>query len=267
MDDVTGTWVAGACVVAVAAFVQGLAGFGIGLVALAFLPFLMSPDTAIVLMTVYTVVFSTAMFVPLRKSFLIDGMGGLDGPPKPPDARRAPAKPWRSSIMLLVLGSVIGTPLGVWLLATLPASVLNRTIGAVVVIVVLLEWLGVYPERLHGRRWALGAGLTAGVIGAAVGTPGPPVVVYMASQGWSPRTIKANLQAFFVVNQVVILAGYWWAGLLTAEVGRFSVLFAVPAVVGIVTGMALFDRIDQVRFRKIVFTLLFVSGLALLVRG
>jgi uncharacterized protein len=236
-------WVAGACVVAVASLVQGLAGFGIGLVALAFLPFFMSPETAIVLMTVYTVVFSTAMFVPLRRHFVAAGMTAL------------------------LMGSVAGTPLGVWLLATLPASALNRMIGAVLVIVVVLEWLGVYPERVHGRAWALGAGLTAGVIGAAVGTPGPPVVLYMASQGWPPRTIKANLQAFFVVNQAVILFGYWWAGLLTAEVGHFSVLFAAPAVLGIVAGMALFDRVDQVRFRKIVFALLFLSGLALLVRG
>ena len=243
MDDVSLAWVAGACVVAVASLVLGLAGFGIGLVALAFLPFLMSPDTAIVLMTVYTVVFSTAMFVPLRRYFVAAGMTAL------------------------LVGSVMGTPLGVWLLATLPASTLNRMIGAMLVIVVVLEWLGVYPARLHGRAWALGAGLLAGVLGGAVGTPGPPVVLYTASQGWSPRSIKANLQAFFVVNQVVILIGYWWAGLVTAEVGRFTVLFAVPAVAGLAAGMALFDRIDQARFRKIVFALLFVSGLALFVRG
>ena len=257
-------WVAGACVLAVASLVQGLAGFGIGLVALAFLPFLMRPDTAIVLMTVYTVAFSTAMFVPLRRFFT---WGAPIWPPTLPHARRGPGNPWGSSMMALLVGSVIGTPLGVWLLATLPTTTLNRMIGAVLVSVVVLEWLGAYPERLHGGGWAVGLGLVAGVIGAAVGTPGPPVVLYTASQGWSPRTIKANLQAFFVVNQVVILIGYWWAGLVTAEVGRFAVLFAVPAVLGLATGIALFDRIDQVRFRTIVFALLFVSGLALLVRG
>ena len=237
------TWVAGACVIAVASLVLGLAGFGIGLVALAFLPFLMAPHTAIVLMTVYTIVFSSAMFVPLRRDFVGAGMSAL------------------------VLGSVAGTPLGVWLLATLPASTLNRAIGAVLVVVVVLERLGVYPARWHGRGWALGAGLAAGVLGGAVGTPGPPVILYTTSQGWSARTIKANLQAFFVVNQVVILAGYWWAGLLTAEVMRFALAFIVPAVAGLAVGMALFERVDQGRFRKVVFALLFVSGLALLVRG
>jgi uncharacterized membrane protein YfcA len=92
-------------------------------------------------------------------------------------------------------------------------------------------------------------------------------VLYSATQGWSPRAIKANLQAFFVVNQAVILAGYWWAGLLTREVWRLAALYAVPAIAGVAAGMALFDRIDPVRFRRIVFGLLFVSGLVLLVRG
>jgi uncharacterized protein len=237
------TWVAGACVIAVASFVLGLAGFGIGLVALAFLPFLMAPHTAIVLLTVYTIVFSAAMFVPLRRHFVPTGMPAL------------------------LVGSVLGTPFGVWLLASLPATTLNRMIGGGLVVVVILEWLGVYPERLHGRGWALGAGLVAGVLGGAVGTPGPPVILYTASQGWSPRTIKANLQAFFVVNQAVILAGYWWAGLLTAEVARFAVAFSVPAAVGLALGIVLFGRIDQARFRTIVFALLFLSGLVLLVRG
>ncbi len=65
----------------------------------------------------------------------------------------------------------------------------------------------------------------------------------------------------------MILAGYWWAGLLTREVWRLAGLYAVPAIGGVAAGMALFDRIDPVRFRRLVFALLFVSGLVLLARG
>jgi len=214
---------------------MGLAGFGIGLVSLAFLPYLMAPAEAIVLMTLYAATFALAIFVPVRDSF-------------------APAR-----VVDLVIGTVVGTPLGVWALARLPATALDRLIGLMLVIAVALEWRGLYPARLEGRRWGLGAG--------AVGTPGPPVVLYATTQGWSPRTIKANLQAFFVVNQVAILTGYWWAGLLTREVWRFAAVFAAPAVAGIALGVGLFNRIDPVRFRRIVFALIFASGLVLLVRG
>jgi uncharacterized membrane protein YfcA len=132
---------------------------------------------------------------------------------------------------------------------------------------VSLEFAGRFPRRLDGRGWGVGAGVLAGLLGGAVGLPGPPTIVYGATQDWSPRAFKANLQAFFLVNQGVILAGYWLAGLVTAEVARLTGLFLLPALAGTLVGMSLFERIDPVRFRRIVFALLGVSGAVLLLRG
>jgi len=240
---VTLPWAIGALVIFVASFVMGLAGFGIGLVALAFLPWVMSPVTAIVLLTIYALVFSLVVVVPL----------GREVSPR--------------ALVDLLIGSVVGTPLGVWVLATLPITALNRLIGIVLVVIVALEFRGALPTRLTGRGWGLGAGFLSGLVGGAVGTPGPPVIVYATTQGWGARALKANVTGFFVVNQAVTLVGYWWAGLLTPEVATASVAFALPALAGIGMGMALFGRLDQVRFRRLVFVLLLFSGLVLLVRG
>lgn len=236
-------WAACALVMAAASLVLGLAGFGNALVAMAFLPYFMPPATAIAVLSVYTIVFALAIFVPVRRHLTPRG------------------------VTYLLIGTVLGTPLGVWIIVACPAAVLTRTIGGVLVVVVVLEWAGVYPERLPGRRWAIGAGLVAGMTGGAVGMPGPPVVLYSTTQGWSRQSIKANLQVFFFVNQVVILAGYWWAGLLSHEVWRLSASFALPAAAGTALGMLLFNRVDHSRFRQIVFVVLLVSGIILLIRS
>jgi uncharacterized protein len=240
---VTLEWAACAFVMAAASFVMGLAGFGIALVGMAFLPYFMPAAEAIAVLTIYTVVFVIAIFVPVRRHLTPRG------------------------VAYLLVGTVLGTAPGVWILVVVSGSTLDRIIGAVLVVVVLLEWAGVNPKRLDGRRWALGAGVLAGVAGGAVGMPGPPVVVYSTTQRWSPRTIKANLQVFFFVNQVVILAGYWWAGVLTREVWRLSASFALPAAAGTALGILLFKHVDHVRFRQVVFAVLLVSGVVLLVRG
>lgn len=236
-------WVAGALVMFLASFVMGLTGFGIALVAMAFLPWLMSPVTAIVVLTIYALVFSAVVVVQLWR----------DLTPR--------------ALVDLLIGTVAGTPVGVWVLASLPASALNRLIGLVLVVVVALEFRGVMPTRLVGRVWGLGTGFLAGLIGGAVGTPGPPVIVYTTTQGWGPRTIKANTMGFFVANQGAILAGYWWAGLVTREVVTVAAAFALPALAGVAAGVALFGRLDAVRFRRVVFGLLLVSGVVLLARG
>jgi uncharacterized membrane protein YfcA len=240
---VTLAWAIGALVMFFASFVLGLAGFGIALVAMAFLPYVMSPVAAIVVLTVYALAFSLVALGPLRRDVTPRALGDL------------------------VLGSVAGTPLGVWALATLPVSGLNRLIGLILVLAVALELRGVMPRRLPGRAWALGAGFLSGLVGGAVGTPGPPVVMYATTQGWSPRTQKANVMAFFVVNQAVILIGFWWADLLTSEVLALAAAYALPALAGVLAGMAAFTRIDAVKFRRLVFGLLLLSGLILLVRG
>ena len=239
----TVVWLLGAIVIFAAHVVFGLAGFGTGLVAMAFLPFIMTTSDAVVLMTVLTIVFAIVLVVPLRRDFTPRAIVGL------------------------ALGSIAGTPAGVWVLAVAPADVVNRLIGLMLVTVVALEFGGKFPQRLHGAAWGVGAGVLAGVLGGAVGLPGPPAIIYGATQGWSPRTFKANLQAFFIVNQSVILGGYVIAGLVTDEVVRLTGVYLVPALAGTVLGMSLFNRVDAVRFRRLVFALLFVSGVVLLVRG
>lgn len=178
-------WGVGALAVALAVFVMGLAGFGIGIVSLAVLPFLVPPRTAVVLVTLYPVVAAATLAVQLRR---------------------------------------------------------------------------------HVRPATL-AGLLAGLLGGAVGTPGPPVILWAAAQPWKPRAMKANLQAFFVVNQAVILAGFWWAGLLTREVWGLAAAWALPGLAGFGLGLALFARVDHVLFRRIVFLVIFAAGALLLARG
>jgi len=236
-------WLAGAAILAVSSLVFGLTGFGIGLVSLSLLPFLIPPATAVPLMTVYSATFALVMAVQLRRHVV-----------------------WPCLVELL-LGSVVGTPLGVWVLLVLSPGMLRRLIGIVLIAVVVIELRGLYPQRLTGRSWGLGAGFLSGLLGGAVGTPGPPVVLYAAAQGWKPHPLKATLQAFFVANQAVILAGYWWTGLLTHEVMWLVVAYGLPAVVGLALGMHLFTRVDHVRFRRLVFALLLVTGVVLGVRG
>src|SRR5258706_2591600 len=141
----------------------------------------------------------------------------------------------------LLVGSFVATRAGFFILAIMPPAALTRLIGLVLLVIVGLEWLGLYPDLRDGG-WGLGAGLAAGLLGGAIGTPGPPVILYAAAQDWSPRTVKANIQAFLIVNQAVILVGYWSAGLLDRVGWPLTWLYAGPPGIGLFAGMFLFSR-------------------------
>src|SRR5262245_28375466 len=178
------TWVAGAGILAVASFVFGLTGFGIGLVSLSLLPFFVPPATVVPLITLYGAAFALVMTIQLRRDVMFP------------------------QLISLLIGTGLGTPVGVWVLEAFPPSLLKRLIGVALMGIVVIEWYGAYPEKLSGRHWGLCAGGLAGLLGGAIGTPGPPVILYAVAQGWSPRVMKAMLQAFFLVNQSVIIANY-----------------------------------------------------------
>ncbi|MGE3536558.1 MAG: sulfite exporter TauE/SafE family protein [Candidatus Tectimicrobiota bacterium] len=237
------TWIAGACTLGLASFVFGLTGFGIGLVALSLLPFLLPPATVVPLITLFGAAFASVMSYQLRRDIQ-----------------------W-PHLTFLACGTLLGTPLGVWVLDACPPGLLKRLIGVVLMTVVLIEWYGVYPTHLSGPGWGLGAGLLAGLLGGAIATPGPPVILYAVAQGWPPRRMKAMLQAFFLINQSAILANQWWVGLLSQEVLWLAGLYVLPATLGVGLGIRLFDRIDHLHFRRVMFALLFVLGLLLSVRG
>src|SRR4029434_2417485 len=93
---------------------------------MSFLPYFMPPATAVAVLTIYTVVFAVAIFLPVRRHLTPKG------------------------VAYLLLGTVLGTPLGVWIIVTCPPTVLNRVIGGVLVVVGLLGVAGLYPERRKG---------------------------------------------------------------------------------------------------------------------
>src|SRR5262245_35808704 len=237
------TWVVGACILAVASFVFGLTGFGNGLISLSLLPFFVPLATVVPLITLYTAAFALVMTIQLRHDVHFP------------------------QLVSLLIGTMLGAPVGVWVLEAFPPSLLKRLIGLILVAVVVIEWYGAYPEKLSGRHWGLCAGGLAGLLGGAIGTPGSPVILYVAAQGWSPRNTKAMLQAFFLVNYSVVVVNHWWVGLLTREVAWLACLYVIPAAIGITAGIHLFDRMHQVCFRRLMFSLLFVLGLAMCVRG
>jgi len=237
------TWIAGACILAIAGFVFGLTGFGISLVSVSLLPFFVPLATVVPLITLYGAAFAFVMTIQLRRDVMFP------------------------QLVSLLIGTILGTPVGVWVLEAFPPSLLKRLIGLTLMGIVVIEWYGAYPEKLSGRHWGLYAGGLAGLLGGAIGTPGPPVILYATAQGWSPRNTKAMLQAFFFVNYSVIVVNHWWAGLLTREVAWLACLYVVPSAIGVMAGIHLFDRMHQARFRRLMFALLFVLGLAMGVRG
>jgi uncharacterized membrane protein YfcA len=181
------------------------------------------------------------------------------------------AQDWRHvhvrSAARLVLWTLLGIPLGVYLLRSASEAVVKSVLG------VLVAGFGVSGLRsrdayeLTDDRLAWLFGVSAGVLGGAYGMNGPPLVVYGALRRWSPEHFRATLQGYFLPASVMGMIGYWAAGLWTPSVSRYYLLSLPTALLAIVLGRVINRHVDARRFFVYVHAGLVASGVGLVLQA
>jgi uncharacterized membrane protein YfcA len=160
---------------------------------------------------------------------------------------------WRAGARL-VAASVVGIPLGIYLLARAPEAPIMVALGAIVLLYGL-SGLVRPAARIKGEKPGLTylTGLVAGVLGGATNTNGPPVVIYGMLRDWPAERFRATLQGYFLPTGLLILLGHGAAGFWTGTVLRLYV-FSLPAIL---LGVWLGDRasrgLAENRFRRLLY--------------
>jgi len=223
-----------------AAFTQSLTGFGSALVSMAVLPGLIGIRTAAPLVALITVTIDGVLLARYRQALNLRAI-------------------WR-----LVAALVLGVPLGILVLRRVEERFVLAILGAVIAGYALYALLSPRLPRLEHPAWAYGFGFLAGVLGGAYNTSGPPVVIFGNCQRWPPSEFKGNLQGFFLVNDLLVIAGHALSQNLTPLVLRDYLIVLPALIVGLFVGGRLDRRLDPALFRKVVLVLLVVMGLRLL---
>ena len=119
------------------------------------------------------------------------------------------------------------------------------------------------PSRLRGGFWAARSGLTSTIAHAG----GPPLAVYLYPLRLDRARLVATTVVFFGVVNYVKLVPYFFLGQLSATNLLTSLLLLPLAPIGVRTGVWMAARINDRVFYRVVYVLLFVTGLKLVWDG
>lgn len=225
-----------------AAFVRGLAGFGMAILLVPVLGLAIPPREAVVV---------------ANWLGLLIGLVGL---------KTILGQSERSAFTISAL-AVVATPLGVWLLAVTDPALARLLIALIALGSFVLVLL---PKRPAHHQPGIGetglTGLISGVLTGFAGMPGPPVVPYYLRRAIPPQLARASMMTIFLATSV---AGVTSALVLQVATWREPLLAALlfPAVLlGNWMGHKAFGRIDDAAWRSFTGAVLGISAAAALWR-
>jgi len=227
-------------VVFLATLIRSAFGFGEALVAVPLLAFLMPVEEAAPLATLFSITVAAVIL----------------------------AFDWRKihfrSAGWLVISTLFGIPVGLYLLTALPETTVKLILAFVIIGFSSYCLANRSPYQLRDDRWAWIFGFGAGVLGGAYGMNGPPLVIYGSLRHWSPEQFRATLQGYFLPASLLGMSGYWLTGLWTPTVTR-NYLWALPlALLAIFLGGAINRRLTGRAFLRYIHVGLLLIGALLL---
>jgi len=229
----------------VAGFVQGISGFAFALIATSLWAWTIEPQLLVPTVVVTSLLGQGVSILSVKK-----------------EVKLARATPF-------LLGGALGVPVGVLILPMLNAGIFRMSIGIILVIYCSVMLRGRrLPVVQGGGKAADGCiGLIAGVMGGATGISGPPIILWCASRGWDKDVQRATFQSFFIGTQILIIGIYIAEGLINARTMQLVMVAALPVIISSWLGSRVFKRFADQHFQKVIFGLLFVSGVTLILNG
>jgi len=226
-----------------AGFVQGLSGFGFGLVAMSFWAWTIDPRLAAA-MTVF---------------------GGLTGQLLAAFTVRRGFS-W-SNLLPFVAGGLVGIPVGVQLLPHLDPVIFKACIGGLLAVwCPLMLFATRLPRITAGGKVADGVvGAMGGVMGGIGGFTGVIPTLWCTLRGFDRDVQRSVIQNFNLSMLVVTMAGYLYTGVVTRDMLPLFAIILPAMLVPTLLGARLYVGISDVTFRRVVLGLLTLSGVALLV--
>lgn len=226
----------GLLIVTFAGFIQGISCFGFALISLPLLS------------QIYPITIVVPLIVCLSAGTNILILKGV----------------WRQAdlqtIRLLLISSLVATPLGTWLLIWIRTDLLRLIATATISGFALLQLLGKHYPIRQPRLALVGIGALSGALNASVSLSGPPIALLLNNQHVSKDRFRACITAYALILNLVTLTTYQMNGLLTAAF--FDALkWLIPGMLlGTLLGGRCASHICEARFKR--YTLIMIMILA-----
>ncbi|MFT4607320.1 MAG: putative membrane protein YfcA [Urechidicola sp.] len=156
---------------------------------------------------------------------------------------------WKS-ISTLMIGTCIGTPLGIYALASLPDTTIRMALAVTVLTTAMLLLRGFTLDKVPGKSATVGVGFLAGILNGSMSIGGPPVVLFYFSTPIGIAVSRASIIAYFIGIDALGAAMLSSQGLIDISVFWRTALLIPLLLLGTFVGNRGYKKSNPDRFKK-----------------
>jgi len=220
-----------------AAFLQGLSGFGFSVIAVPLITLVLNPRTAVPILILYSLIINLIVLYYSRDSLEL------------------------KKIWLILLSAIVALPIGAKALIILPANSIKLFIGIFILVFVLLLIRGFRFKSGRKIITRILVGLLSGLLSGSISTSGPPVIMYFTGQNISKQSFRSNLAAYFLILNIITIPVYLANGLFNQEVLGHTIRYLPAMLAGVLIGNILAGKLRDGLFKKLTVYLLLIMGI------
>ena len=217
-------------------------GFGIGMVAMPGLLFVLEPQTAVVVLNTVAIAVEGWIVVQARREI-----------------------PFREVLPVVVAGA-LGVPFAVLILKFSDAGIMRVGISLLIIVLAATAALNFQRDFAYSKAVGILAGFVVGVVLPAFGVGGPLVTLYLLTRNWGRQSIRAAMAFYLFALDVFGISGYAVAGLYTEERLVLIGLMVLPMLLGLGLGAVILRVMSERVFRFAVVTIIILSSVTVLGR-
>jgi uncharacterized protein len=174
------------------------------------------------------------------------------------------------ALRVMLPGAVFGIGLGGLLFERLDGDAMRLLIGTVALAFVGHHFLARKPpgaSRRPNRLLGFGSGALSGFTSTLAHAGGPPAHMYLLPLRLDKTVFVATSVVFFAAVNLLKLLPYWWIGQFQGGNLWASLILAPLAPVGMLLGIWLHRRVDQLLFYRLAYLFVALTGAKLIYDG
>ena len=161
-------------------------------------------------------------------------------------------------VLIILIGIVVGSPIGLFLLKFLPGNITHFLICLIIIFFSILLMRGYSNQNINNNFTKIFTGFVAGTINGLSLLGGMPVALFLLVINSQPAIIRGSLAALFFLTDTYAFILSYFAGIVDMMTIYRTIPLIVLLPIGVYIGDKFFNKAKEKTYRKAVLYFLIV---------